>query len=104
MKLLNEQIEDVFKQLFQNENIGPELYRIFVNPTGLQGRYYVVLVWDGFDAMSVTARQKWIWERLRKVAPDVEFRQHLSQVLARSVKEFVVADELAIRSESERIF
>lgn len=103
MKLLTEQIEEVFRQLFEHENIGPDSYRIYVNPTGLQGRYYVLLVWDGFDAMSVTARQKWIWERLRSVA-DVDFRQHVSQVLARSANEFVVADELAIRSESDRLF
>mgnify|MGYP001613627022 CR=1 FL=1 len=98
MKLVQEQLEEVFKRLFQGENIPPAEYRVYVNPAGYGGRYYVQVVWDGFDPMSVTSRQKWIWDRLRKVVSE-DLRQHLSLVLARSAKEFVVADELAYRAD-----
>jgi hypothetical protein len=98
MKLLLEQIKEGFEKLFQGESIPADDYRIFVNPAGHGGRYYVQLVWDGFDPMSVTSRQVWIWERLRKVMPP-ELRKHLSMVLARSAKEFIVADEIALREQ-----
>ncbi len=97
MTLVPERIEEAFKSLFQREGISPLDYRVFVNPASGKGRYYAQVVWDGFDAMSVTSRQTWIWERLRKVAP-IEACHHLSMVLARSTKEFVIADELAYKS------
>lgn len=98
MKLVQERIEEAFKTLFQNEGIAPSEYRVYVNPASHRGRYYVQVVWDGFEAMSVTTRQTWIWERLRKLASE-ELRQHLSMVLARSAKEFIVADELAYQAD-----
>ena len=97
MKLPIEEVEEMFKKLFENEHVAPEMYRIYVRPTELPARYRVVLVWDGFEPMSLTARSQWLGERLRKIAP-VEIRRYASQVVPRSAKEFVKADEIALHS------
>jgi len=103
MRLMSERIEDVFKQLFQNEKVEPGDYRIYTRSSGLPQRYFVFLVWDGFDDMSVTARAKWIVERLHNLVPDVEFREHISQVVMQSSKEFEGVDELVQRAYADRL-
>ena len=98
MKLIYERIEDAFHTLFAGEGISRDDYRIFVNPSasGLPGRYYVQVVWDGFDSMGDTERQIWVWDRLKKVL-SLELRDNLSKVLPRSSREFIAPDELAAR-------
>lgn len=101
MKLLDEQLKEAFKEafdrLFREAQVPPDDYRVFVNSASHRGKCYVQVVWDGFDSWSVTTRQAWIWERLRRILPE-GLRKNLSMVLARSSKEFIVADELAYQA------
>ena len=84
MFLIEEELEAVFVKLLAAEGIPTEDYRVRVKKT--LGCHYVQVVWDGFDGMSVTSRQQWIWDRLRGML-EPELRKHLGLVLLRSSKE-----------------
>jgi hypothetical protein len=43
-------------------------------------------------------------DRLHYEVPDNNFRQHVGRIVTRSAMEFIVADELALREGSERLF
>jgi hypothetical protein len=84
MILIEEELEAVFHKLFATEGVLVEDYRVSANRT--LGCNSVEVLWDGFEGMSVTARQEWIWERLRGLL-SVELRPHLSLVVLRTFTE-----------------
>ena len=98
-----EAIKHAFGKLFQREHIRPEFYRVYVGSSVVPDKYNVILVWDGFEPMSVTARQVWLWKRTRKAVPKA-VRQTLGNVSAYSVKEVVVADELSLQEHASSVY
>lgn len=103
--LPQERIVSAFQELFRKSRIPAELYRIYVGSSSVPGQYNVTLVWDGFDEMSITGRQAWIWNRIHKY-PDIfpdGLRHQVGIVSGLSAKEVVVADEI-IAQENASVY
>ena len=87
--------EGIFRSILSGEKVPENEYRVAVFPHDREGRYWILLVWDGFDVMSSTSRQVWVWDRFKRIVPNIADRQEINMIRPYSAKEYITMEALS---------
>ena len=85
MYKLEDRLKKVLEELCTSHMATPEEYEVIVGLNAI-GRPYGIVIWNRFDGMEVTKRQKTIWNFVR-AALTKEEAQDISAIYARGMLE-----------------
>lgn len=88
-----EALTQLFENVMRAEGVADDAFEIQTYSVERSDRFVVEIIWDGFQNMSLTSRQVWIWDRFRKAEPDIAKRQEVFMLRALTVPEYVTENQ-----------